>query len=184
MDKKKKECYGYLCKVHDSKYENSKAEKHIVEYYDCVFVKKLVVVEQRKENVNKNMIPKSFLNIVNGDTVKPKEATEMYGNTLYGYFIGKRVDFPLLKSDGVAIGKVRQRWLYQLNNSKAIEHMDKYKNNHMNPTTNNKNLDGHGNNIGMSSGSKQIHSNSNRFNVLYGLGDGLENDEQPVTEND
>ncbi|GJZ48015.1 hypothetical protein Tco_0601847, partial [Tanacetum coccineum] len=66
---------------------------------------------QRKENVDKNMILKSFLNIVNGDTVKPKvsfreiektmnlgdgidvelsmecvlEATKMYGKTLYGF---------------------------------------------------------------------------------------------------
>nr|GEZ21420.1 hypothetical protein [Tanacetum cinerariifolium]GFA73786.1 hypothetical protein [Tanacetum cinerariifolium] len=219
LAKKKKECYGYLHKVHDSKYENSKAEKqkNTVEYYDRVFVKEHVVVEQRKENVNKDMIPKSFLNIVNGDIVKPKvsfneigktinlgdgidvelsmecvlEAMKMYGNTLYGYFIRKRVDFSIVEKnfcskigDGVPMGNVRQRWLYQLNNSKAIKHVDKYKNNHMNPTTNNNNLDGHGNDIGMSLGSKEIGSNSNRFNVLDGLGDGLENDDQPVTEND
>nr|GEY76358.1 hypothetical protein [Tanacetum cinerariifolium] len=86
-----------------------------VEYYDGgIFVKKTTYTEPMVEKVDENIIHKSFFNVVNGDGVKQNvnsraleqntqlnevmEANERYSNTLYGYFIGKKVAFPIVEN--------------------------------------------------------------------------------------
>ncbi|GJY18587.1 zinc knuckle CX2CX4HX4C containing protein [Tanacetum coccineum] len=104
---------------------NSGKKKGDVEYYDGgVFVKEPNEGKQLKNTIDENLMKKSFVNVVNGEKAFKEtqfrelvhthqlnegidvehtmesvlEATERYDNTLYGYFIGKRVAFPIVEN--------------------------------------------------------------------------------------